>query len=270
MEERPSSSAKVVLVVEDEWDARDSMVSALWALEGVDVVEASTLKDAAEILDTTMPSVVVADVDLPDGAGVQLVGELVNRQIKVPLVFVTTHRREDMHVLTPDAVVVVEKPIAADALSSIVARLLATGPPAHALTVADLAQLACMGFHGATIDVEWRDGGGNIEVAQGTLWSANDARGKGEDAFRRLAFRRDVRVNCTTLETPLAPRNIERPWATVLNESVRLHEESPSAPVIEAPSESEPPPAVAPRAPYPPHAVTLPSMGAVRDEPSKR
>lgn len=276
-----SANAKNVLVVEDESVLRASMVAGLAKLKTTNVSGAATLQEAVSALDATPPHVVVSDIDLPDGLGVSLIGELLKRDLHVPIIFVTAYRAAYGSLIPPHAgVEVLEKPVSLDTLRHVVAaRLGDDDVPASPFTVADYVQLSCMGRHSVTIDVEWRDGGGRVDIVQGDLWAASDPSGGGEAAFRRLAFRRDVKIRCVATEAAPGQRNIDLPWESVLMESARLQDEEQRAsrPKIERAATVVYPmddfsdldePATN-EAAKPPQAIeerttTLPSMGAVR------
>ncbi|HEX7603918.1 MAG TPA: response regulator [Polyangiaceae bacterium] len=223
---------KNVLVVEDENVLRASMVAGLAKLKDVQLFGAGTLSEAVATLDDRPPSVVVSDIDLPDGLGVQLIGELAKRQIKAAIIFVTAYRAAYGSLIPPHAgVEVLEKPVSLGTLRQVVSQRLGSDEvPSSPFTVADYVQLSCMGRHSVTIDVESKEGRGRIEIVEGALWSAVDAEGAtGEDAFRRVAFRRDVKIQCIAAEAAPGERNLTSPWESVLMESARLQDEEARA-----------------------------------------
>jgi len=221
------NAPKHVLVVEDESVLRASMIAGLAKLQGASVSGSATLQEAIAALDVAAPDVVVSDIDLPDGLGVALIGELAKRRLRAPVIFVTAYRAAYGSLIPPHASVeVLEKPISLDALRRVVAqRLGEEDAPPSPFVVADYVQLSCMGRHSVTIDVEWRDGAGAVEIVHGELWSATDPSGVGPQAFRRLAFRHDVRIRCAASDAPPGPRTIDLPWESVLMESARLDDE---------------------------------------------
>lgn len=234
-----TGATKAILVVEDETVLRSSMVGGLGKLPGVSVVAASTLREAIALLDMKPPDIVVSDIDLPDGLGVQLIGEIAKRQLIAPIVFVTAYRAAYGTLIPPHAgVEVLEKPFALETLRSTVLRLLGGEPISSPFTVADYVQLSCMGRHSVVIDARGAFGAGRVEILQGEIWSATDAEGSGNAAFRRLAFRRDARIVCNAVEEDPGERNIFDSWEGVLMEAARLHDEE-NRPPDAAPADAE-------------------------------
>lgn len=217
---------RTVLVVEDEAVLRSSMVGGLGKLDGITVLSAGTLSEAIATLAARQPDLLVSDIDLPDGLGVQLIGELSKRGIRAPILFVTAYRAAYGTLIPPHAnVEIMEKPLSLDALRQAVLRLLGEEPVSSPFTVADYVQLSCMGRHSVAIEIAGAFGRGRVEVVRGELWSAADDLGSGTEAFRRVAFRRDARIGCAALEQAPGARNIEDSWEGVLMECARLDDE---------------------------------------------
>ncbi|MEZ4471094.1 MAG: response regulator [bacterium] len=78
-----------MLVVEDEQLLRSSMVRCLRRLPGVEVSEASTLAEARARVAERVPTLVLSDVSLPDGEGIELLQTLDQGGLRVPVLFVT-------------------------------------------------------------------------------------------------------------------------------------------------------------------------------------
>jgi DNA-binding response OmpR family regulator len=68
----PTPPDSPLLIVEDDDLTRAFLVEHL-AADGYDPLEAATLADALEILETTSPCLVLSDLTLPDGTGLDLV-----------------------------------------------------------------------------------------------------------------------------------------------------------------------------------------------------
>jgi two-component system KDP operon response regulator KdpE len=81
-----------VLVVEDDREIRTVVQSAL-TLEGYGVQTAVTLAEAMALLQHSPPDVIVLDLGLPDGEGLELV-RAVRRQSSVPVVVVSARHQE--------------------------------------------------------------------------------------------------------------------------------------------------------------------------------
>lgn len=225
----PPDPARVVLVVEDEPVLRASIVRGLSKLPGLDVAEAGTVRDAKALIRSLDANLLISDLDLPDGSGIELAAELDRCNKRVPIVFVSAFLREYQGQL-PDRpnIDVYEKPVSLSRLRSLVqARLFENDVPAASpFNVADYIQLAAMGRRSVLLEV--RSEGrllGSILIRGGEVWSAYDGKGDGLDAFRRLAFARDVVVNCRTPTEPSGSRSIHGSAEGVLLEAAQARDE---------------------------------------------
>jgi two-component system KDP operon response regulator KdpE len=90
-----------VLVVEDDREIRSVMQSAL-TLEGYAVQTAVTLAEASALLQHSPPDLIVLDLGLPDGEGLDLV-RAVRRQSSVPIVVVSARHQEAQKIALLDA-----------------------------------------------------------------------------------------------------------------------------------------------------------------------
>lgn len=90
-----------VLVVEDDREIRTLIQSAL-TVEGFEVQSAVSLSEATALWQHRPPDVIVLDLGLPDGEGLQLVRE-VRRQSSVPIVVVSARHQEAQKIQLLDA-----------------------------------------------------------------------------------------------------------------------------------------------------------------------
>ena len=90
-----------VLVVEDELAMRRFLRAALIG-HGMEVLEAGTKADAARIAATDAPSLLLLDLGLPDGDGVELVRSL-REWSQVPIIVISARGREADKVTALDA-----------------------------------------------------------------------------------------------------------------------------------------------------------------------
>lgn len=249
-----------ILVVEDEPVLRASMVRGLAKLAGVEVVATGTVREAKETIALTPPDLVIADLDLPDGLGIEVVGALDRVGIRVPVVFVSAFVGQYQGILPKRAgIEIFEKPVSLDRLRRLVDERLNADQTLSSspFGVADYIQLAGMGRRSVVIEVRGRTSGhGEILIRAGEVWSAQDDVGEGQDAFRRLAFLRDAVITCRPLgRADGTPRSITGSCESVLLEAARVKDESD-------PSIPPPPLSVAPTTP----PTTLQSAVSTPDE----
>jgi CheY-like chemotaxis protein len=221
--------ARMVLLVEDDAMLRTSVARGLRKIDAIEILEAGTVEEARAIALAMKPQLMIADLDLPDGTGAELVSELARGGFRVPVVFISAYVSEFSGKLPRRKDIVVrEKPISLSDLRELVLERLdpadANEAPFH---LTDYIQLACMSQRSAVLSLR-RDGRllGEIVVKNGDVWAAVDGRGDGEEAFRRLLFktRTAVTVGALAEGTPIS-RNIHGSSQHVMMEAARLHDE---------------------------------------------
>src|SRR5215831_8096905 len=79
-----------ILIIDDEEQLR-SLVKRIVALEGFTVVEASNLYDARKLLERGDVNVVLCDVKLPDGSGVDFVKEIKPKYSFIEIILLTAY-----------------------------------------------------------------------------------------------------------------------------------------------------------------------------------
>ena len=90
-----------VLVVEDDRDLRALMQSAL-SVEGFEVQTAVSVSEAGALLRHKQPDVIVLDLGLPDGDGIELVRQ-VRKSHSFPILVVSARHQEAQKILLLDA-----------------------------------------------------------------------------------------------------------------------------------------------------------------------
>lgn len=264
-----SPAGQTLLVVEDEPVLRSSMVRGLSRLEGVMVLGAGSVHEACACLDRQPPAMVITDIDLPDRSGIEILGELGSRGLRVPVVFVSGFLRAYRTQIPPHAdVQVFEKPLPLEELRAVVEKRLGLGANAPAqgpeqvapFGVPEYLQLACLGRHSVEILVA-APHTGTVLVVEGTPWSAVDALGGGAEALRRLVFAK-APVQCRTLASAAGERNLQGSWEHLLLEAARVQDEGGVAQddaaldaAFDAPQAPEPMPAPPPVVEAPPPAA---------------
>jgi two-component system KDP operon response regulator KdpE len=90
-----------VLVVEDDREIRSMMQSSL-AVEGFEVQTAVSVSEATALLHNSLPDVLVLDLGLPDGDGLELVHE-VRKRHSLPILVVSARHQEAEKIRLLDA-----------------------------------------------------------------------------------------------------------------------------------------------------------------------
>lgn len=220
---------RTILLVEDEQILRLSMARGLGKLPGVKVSDAGTVAEAKRLLVSAPPDLVISDLDLPDGSGIEVAAELERLGLRAPIVFVSAFVGKYRHQLPAHGdVEIYEKPVALDKLRAVAEdKLDLSDSPASPFGIADYVQLAGMGRHSVVIEVRSMGGHGRIVIKSGELWTADDRLGAGMDAFRRLVFLGAAQVTCRTLrKNELPARDIGRSAQSVLLEVAKTFDEA--------------------------------------------
>src|ERR1700729_1291741 len=83
-------STGIVLIIDDEEKLR-ALLARIIRLEGMTVLEAETLKAGGRLLDKEDIDVVLCDVKLPDGNGVEFVKEMKTKHPSVETILLTAY-----------------------------------------------------------------------------------------------------------------------------------------------------------------------------------
>jgi DNA-binding response OmpR family regulator len=218
-----------ILLLEDEAPLRHSLCRLLRQEADLTIREAGSLKDALALLDER-PSLVVSDLDLPDGSGLELLQELSFRGLNIPVIIITAYLSRFRGQLPASANVdVLEKPLDHSELMSRVRQRLAPGrsaPPRSAFTVADYLQLAGLARRNVRLTITGEGGArGKIVVQDGQTTWAEDQLGEGIAAFRRLALLPRAEVVCKADDVTIASPNVQGSLEQLLLDAARTHDE---------------------------------------------
>lgn len=268
----PNASAeRRVLIVEDEPVLRASMARGLSKLSSIEIVVAGNVAEGKKLIAALSPQVLVLDLHLPDGTGLELLAEVDRSKLVARTIFVTAYPQKiEGRLPSRQDVTVLEKPVPMAQLRGAVASALdalggeaATPSP---FCLADYMQLA--GFSRRTVQIDlYRKGDrvGSVWVQDGFGYHAEDAKGSGARALRRLLSLEDVAIECKALaEDPPMPRTLDGSCEELLVESMRFFDESIHRGTIEPPEpDFELAPAPAPAQQYEPDRPTLPSAEEV-------
>gem|GEM_PF-2407069 len=223
-----------ILLLEDDAQLRTAFVRFLQDRGPFEVTAAGSLKEAVAALSARAPRLVITDLELPDGCGLDLLSELTARKLTVPVVVVTAFRSRFQAQLSESPnVEIVTKPFDAKRLLQLLhdkLKLAKTVPPASAFSVADYLQLAGMARRSVALQVN--QGGrtlGQITVMEGVPRFAVDATGEGESAFRRLALLQNCNIVCQPLSGEPPRVNLSGSLEHLLIDAARESDESARA-----------------------------------------
>jgi CheY-like chemotaxis protein len=147
-----------VLVVDDHPVNRLLLESVL-ELEGIDVLGAGSIAEAERLLEHSVPPVIVLDLQLPDGYGLDLVRRLRAdpRTAKCAIVACSAGdaEEEDVHARDAGCAAFVSKPIDTRRFADLVRSLIISGAPGPATTAPEPGPRArAAAFRAATVPAQ--------------------------------------------------------------------------------------------------------------------
>ncbi len=227
----PRETDRVVLIVEDEPILRASMARGLSRLSSIEVVVAGNVANARKLIAALQPRVLLVDLHLPDGSGLELLTGVGGGRSAI--IFVTAYPQKlEGKLSTRPGVRVLEKPVPIAELRSTVLDVLdelgVQGRTSSPFCLADYLQLA--GYSRRTVRIDlYHDGEklGAVWVMDGEGYHAEDGRGTGESALRRLLVASDVTVECHAVHgPPKAARTLDKSCEELLIDSTRFFDEA--------------------------------------------
>ena len=218
-----------VLLLEDEVPLLNALARSLHQPGELELVAVGSLREAVLSLDVQPPNLIISDLDLPDGTGLDLLPELAARGLGVPVVIITAHLgRFSAELPASPNIEVLAKPFGIETLKTIVnQRLHSVDLPHPAFAVADYLQLAGMARRSVRLAVhQGQEPLGEIVVQDGQPRWAADHLGEGEDAFRRLAMLPRAEVSCEVLTAPRSQANLSGSLEHLLIDAARHVDET--------------------------------------------
>ncbi len=240
-------SSFFVLVVEDEPIARMTHLGAIARLHDVVAIGASSVMEALTIIAQNPPQVVVLDLQLQDGTGIDVMTRLAELSSPVELIIVSAHLdRFRQSLKVSDRLHLLEKPAPLREVQRIVEGAQRATIPSSPFTPLDYVQLACMGQHSVEIDCVGEDVCGEIVIRNGLLWSAQDEQGQGVAAFTRLVLAEGALLRVSPAREDNRPRVITDSWEQLVLDAMREKDEAAHARPPKARVEVSAPVAAAP------------------------
>ncbi len=217
----------LVLVVDDELLTRMTHMVMLSHLPDVNAIGAGSVAEAKLLIAHHTPQLVLLDLELPDGTGLDVMNFLTQRELQVGLVIISAHLGTFRSKLRPsDRLHLLTKPLNKNDLQRVVKDVqLGTSRPSP-FSLTDYIQLACMGQHTAVIECLSNDACGEVVIDKGIVWSAQDELGQGAEAFHRLLLSEGALLRVGAERVPKGPRSLFESWEALIFESMRLKDEA--------------------------------------------
>jgi DNA-binding response OmpR family regulator len=83
-----------ILIIEDDTDLREIIAEELMLLEEFNAIEAGTAKRGLESVKSDLPDLIILDLSLPDGPGLDVLKTLREQGVKCPIVILTAETNE--------------------------------------------------------------------------------------------------------------------------------------------------------------------------------
>lgn len=217
----------LVLIVDDEPVARMLHMSIVARMRDVSAVGAATVAEARSLIAAAPPQVVILDMQLPDGNGLDVVAALEEQNANAAIIVITAYLEQwKKKILPRERIHLLGKPTSVHELRQLVEQIFHSETPLSPFSPLDYVQLACMGQHSAVIECVGPDSRGDIVIEKGQLWSARDERGEGIEAFNRLALPKSCHVHVLPARKPPGVRNLEERWELLALEAIRASDEA--------------------------------------------
>lgn len=217
----------LVLVVDDEPMSRMAHLGLLAKIRGITAVGVGTVAEARTIIKEAPPQMIVLDMRLPDGTGLDVIAALQaagsNAIVVVVTAYVDDYRAQLGH---SERVHLMGKPVHMRDLQQLVERSIQSTETLGPFSILDYVQIACMGHHSAVIECKNQFGRGEIIIDKGDLWSAQDGLGAGVAAFERLVNTPAKNVRAMPERRWRGPRNLEERWELIVLDALRTRDEA--------------------------------------------
>ncbi|PIE01053.1 MAG: hypothetical protein CSA81_13040 [Acidobacteria bacterium] len=184
------SEKKKILIIEDDKITLNLLLNFFKQYSEVSAEGSKTLKQGVDLVSQFDPDIIISDIELPDGLGIQIMSVINTQEKRVPVIFITGFLDEYKGQIPHSSqVTVMGKPLSLQDLWENIKDKLYQEEATSPFVLSDYLQLATQGKH--SVKILWENHGVVI-IKNGELWSATDAKGTGEDALRRLIVRSEI------------------------------------------------------------------------------
>lgn len=218
---------QLVLVVDDDVLVRAASARALSKLPSIEVIEASGVAEATQLIRSLHIDLIVAAIELGDGTMLEVLPELAERGI--PAVLVSDQAARFAQHL-PSGLELHGSPMSPTALCQVVTAQLGCHELCTMFSLADYIQLASLGRRSLTLEV-LRDSEplGSVVILRGEAWSAHAPSGDGIAAFAQLIAESDATTTVAPAPRDPGARNLDGSCQRLLLEAARRNDEARAA-----------------------------------------
>ena len=219
-----------ILIVEDEQLLLRTLTKALCRATSYEVAGVETVSAARETLEHFRPHLMICDLALGDGSGLEVIDLLRRHGLAIPIIILSGQLAlYERSLPTNDRIVVRHKPLPARELLELVDTTLALSDiegSSGAFSVADYLQMAQYGRRSLRVEVRCGRWAGSITTWQGEVWSARIGKMRGQTAVARMLAPNALALHTTPVVEPPGEREIDLPTHALLIELARIHDEA--------------------------------------------
>ena len=220
-----------VLIVEDELVLLQALMRGLKSIRTLHITGCASVEEAIAVLDEDPPELLITDLNLPGRNGVDLINELLQRNLQIPVIVMTAFLGKYSEALNQHpSLTILEKPFPLEALRNTIEEKLSNqiqqtsiGP----FQLVDYLQLSGMGRHSLRLQVELESGEQAIlEIIEGDIWNVYAGGYIGEKALAFLIQGHVSKLGFVDLKNQPKERQIQNRWEEVLLDIIRLQDEN--------------------------------------------
>ncbi|MCB1051756.1 MAG: response regulator [Acidobacteria bacterium] len=220
-----------VLILEDEIALLRGLVRGLSKVPSLEILTASKNEEAKKIIASTSLDLLISDLNLPDGSGLDSIQLYREKAPHGPLIVMTAYQNQYADRLQYKAgITILDKPISLPQLRKVVAEQLFEnnlGTSAGPFQVQDFLQLAAIGRHSIRLRIEMVNGMVALcDVVEGEIWSAQFGEEQGVPALFRFLDEPAFAISYRSLARLPSERNVEQPLQGLLLEFARQKDEA--------------------------------------------
>ena len=121
------SDKKLLLIVDDEEEIRENLADFA-EYSGFDVLQAGHGREALELVESSSPNLIISDLMMPQMNGLELLQEIVNRKLDIPVIIMTAFGTMEYAIdaMKKGAADFIAKPIDLPYMMKVVNKVLAT------------------------------------------------------------------------------------------------------------------------------------------------